>query len=128
MMNTSRPSIVTGAAVLLLLLSLFNLSTPFQSVAIKPPLPVIIWALVAGVFGLIAVVGLWTMQRWSWRLSVILSAVSVLVAVPGIFVAPDVVGKSVSVGLIVLYGLVLVLGVLPATRQAFAEVRTRVAA
>jgi len=126
-MNMSRPAIITTAAVLLLLLSLFSLSTPIQPASIQPPLPVIIWALVVGVAGLVAVVGLWGLKRWSWLMTVILAAVSSLAAAPGIFAAPDVVGKSVSVALVFLYNLVLVLVVLPAARQAFVPARARVA-
>ena len=126
-MNTSRPTVVTTAAVLLLLLSLFSLSTPIQPASIQPPLPVIIWALVVGVAGLVAVVGLWGLKRWSWLMTVILAAVSSLAAAPGIFAAPDVVGKSISVALIVLYALVFVLVMLRATRQTFAPARASVA-
>lgn len=128
MMNTSRPGIVTSAMIVLLLLSLFNLSGFFQPDDIKPPLPVLIWALVAGVAGLIAAAGLWSVKPWGRLLTIVLSAVSAVSAVPGIFLAPNLAGKSVSVALIVLYGLVLVLAVLPATRQAFATDRTRFAA
>ena len=127
-MNTSRPVTVTLAIVLLTLLSLFSLSTPIQPASIQPPLPVIIWAMVVGVAGLVAVVGLWGLKHWSWLMTGILAAVSSLAAAPGIFAAPDVAGKSISVALIVLYALVFVLVMLPATRAAFAGERARVAA
>ena len=126
-MSTPRPASVIIATVLLLLLSLFNMSAFVQPDAIRPPLPVLIWALVAGIVGLIAAVGLSSMKHWGWLVTVIVSAVSTVAAVPGIVLAPNAVGKSVSVGLIVGYGLVLVLTVLPATRAAFAAARAHLA-
>jgi hypothetical protein len=119
-MTNTRPAVVTSAAVLLLLLSLFNLSAPFQPDAIKPPLPIIIWASVAGIVGLIAAVGLWNTKQWGWLVTVILSVLEILGTVSGIFLAPTVGGKAISVGLIVGYGLVLVLVTLPTTRKALA--------
>jgi hypothetical protein len=119
-MTTSRPAIGAGSAVLLLVLSLFNLSTPVQPASTQPPLPVIIYAVGAGVVGLVAVAGVWSRKRWGWLMTVILSAVSALVAAPGVFLAPTLVGKSVSVGLIVGYGMVLALTALRATRAALA--------
>jgi hypothetical protein len=51
-----------------------------------------------------------------------------LIAIPGIFLAPTLIGKSVSVGLIISYGLTFVLLLLPAARAAFAAQRAGVAA
>lgn len=119
--NTRRPANGASASVLLILLSLFNLSASFQPDAIKSPLPIIIWASLSGIIGLIAAVGLWSGKRWGWLVTVIFSPLSMLSAIPGIFLAPSVAGKAISVGLIVGYGLVLVLVTLPATRKAFAS-------
>jgi hypothetical protein len=127
-MTTARPAVVTSAAILLLLLSLFSLSAPFQPADIQPPLPVQIWAVVAGVVGLIGLVGLWGMKRWGWLLTVILSAASALLAIPGIFLPPTLTGKAISVGIIVGYGLTFALLLLPAARAAFAVKGARVAA
>jgi hypothetical protein len=119
-MNTRRPANVTTASALLLLLSLFNLSASFQPDAIKPPPPIIIFASVTGIVGLIAVVGLWNTKRWGWLVTVILAVFNTLGPISGIFLAPTVVGKAISVGLIVGYGLALILVTLPTTRKAFA--------
>jgi hypothetical protein len=127
-MTTVRPAVVTSASVLLLLLSLFSLSAPFQPTAIQPPLPVQIWAVVAGVAGLIGLVGLWSMKRWGWLLTVILAAASALLTIPGLFLPPTLTGKAISVGLIVGYGLVFALLLLPSARSAFAAQRAGVAA
>jgi uncharacterized membrane protein (DUF2068 family) len=127
-MTTARPAIVTSATVLLLLLSLFNLSVLFQPADLQPPLPVQVWAVAAGVVGLIGLVGLWGMKRWGRFLSLLLSALSMLLAVPGIFLAPTLFGKAVSVGLIIGYGLTLSLLLLPVARAAFASQRAGAAA
>ena len=120
-MNTRRPANVTTASILLILLSLFNLSASFQPDVIKPPLPIIIWALVVGIIGLIAALGLWSTKRWGWLVTVILSVFNALGTISGIFLAPTVASKAISVGFIVGYGLVLIVVTPPTTRKAFAS-------
>jgi uncharacterized membrane protein (DUF2068 family) len=127
-MNIQRPATVTSATVLLLLLSLFSLSAALLPDAIKPPPFIIYVALVLGVCGLMAGVGLWKLKRWGLLLTIIISAVGSLSAAPGLFAAPSVAGKLISLGLVVLYALVVVLVVLPAARKAFAAERVQVAA
>ncbi len=117
-MNTKRPLTLILALVLLALLSLFGLITPFQP---GPPLVIALYAfIVGGVGGLIAVFGLWKLQRWGLLLTIIIASLSILVAVPGLWLAPSTSGKAVSVGIIVFNVLVLVLVALPATRKAYA--------
>jgi hypothetical protein len=67
------------------------------------------------------------MKRWGWFLGLIISAPSMLIAIPGIFLAPTLTGKSVSVGLIVGYGLIFALLLPPAARAAFAAKEARLA-
>jgi uncharacterized membrane protein (DUF2068 family) len=127
-MNTPRPLTVTIAIVLLILLSVFGLIAPFLPVANKPPLIILVSGFILGAGGLIAVFGLWMLKRWGLRLSSVISALRILAAVPGLFLAPGVAGKVLTVGLIVSNALVLVLVTLPATRKAVAAERVRVAA
>jgi uncharacterized membrane protein (DUF2068 family) len=127
-MNIQRPVTVIFAIVLLTLLSLFSLTAGVLPEAIKPPPFIIYTALVLGIGGLIAVVGLWKLKRWGLLLTIIVSAVSSLSAAPGLFAAPSVAGKLISLGLVVFYALVVVLVVLPASRKAFAAERIQVAA
>ena len=125
-MNTRRPLTLILAIVLLALLSLFGLYTPFGPNG--PPLVIVLYAfIVGGVGSLIAVFGLWKLKRWGLLLTIIIASLSILVAVPGLWLAPSTSGKAVSVGLIVFYVLVLVLVALPATRKAFAAARAPVA-
>ena len=55
-MKTSRPAALTTSALLLGLVSLLSLATPFLG---GVPLSVIVLAVVAGFMGLVAVYGLW---------------------------------------------------------------------
>ncbi len=124
-MNTKRPLTLILAIVLLALLSLFGLITPFRP---GPPLVIVLYAfIVGGVGGLIAAFGLWKLQRWGLLLTIIIASLSILVSVPGLWLAPSTSGKAVSVGIIVFNALVLVLVVLPATRKAVAAARAPVA-
>jgi uncharacterized membrane protein (DUF2068 family) len=128
-MHTNRPASVTSAAVLLMLLCVYSLTAPFLPVDNKPPLMIIVYQfLVGGIGSLLAVFGLWRLKRWGLRLAILLSAVSILTTMPGLFLAPSLVGKAITVGLIVVNALVLVLVTLPVTRKAVAAERVRVAA
>jgi len=123
-MNTNRPLTATIAIVLLLLMSVTGLILPLLSlfVSLTNPPPLIVRVdqiLVMGVGGLIAVFGLWKLKRWGLVLTSIIAALSLLVAVYGLLVAPTE-GKWPPGVLGVLNALVLVLVALPATRRAYA--------
>ena len=122
-MNTPRPITLTIASVLLLLVSLFNLPAPFTS---GPPAPLSYIILGLGVCGMPAVVGLWKLKPWGVRLSSILAVLAILPTIPGLIFAP-LVGQVVSALVFVVYALVLVLVMVPATRKAVAVARTPVA-
>ncbi|GEM_PF-1525060 len=122
-MNTPRPTTVTIASVLLLLVSLFDLPTPWIN---GPPPPFSYIILGLGVCGLTAVFGLWKLKPWGMWLSIILAVVALIPAILGLIGAP-LVGKVVSALVFVVYALVLVLVMLPATRKAVTAARTPVA-
>jgi hypothetical protein len=125
-MNT-RPLTLLVAIVLLILLSVFGLITPFAPN--PPPLVIQLYGfIVMGVGGLLAVVGSWLRKRWGLWLTIGISALSILLNVAGLVVAPNTVGKVISAVLLVAYALVLVLVTRPAARQAFASARARAAA
>jgi peptidoglycan/LPS O-acetylase OafA/YrhL len=126
-MNTKRPLTVSIAIVLLILLSVFGLITPFGSN--DPSLFLALYAFIAmGVGGLLAVFGLWKLKRWGLLLTIIIASLSILVAGPGIWFASSTSEKAISGGVAVFYVLVLVLVALPATRKAVAAKRVRAAA
>ena len=125
-MNTQRPATVTIATVLLTLLGLLDLTAPFVANAIKLPTIAIYPILVVGVGDLVAAFGLWKMKRWGLLLAIIVSALTILAAAPGPFIATNIGGRVLTLVLIVSYALVLVLVALPATRKAFASARVHV--
>ena len=65
------------------------------------------------------------MKQWGLRLSSILAVLSLLATLPGLIFAP-LVGQVVSALFAVVYALMLVLMVLPATRKAVTAARTPV--
>ncbi|MDQ6694203.1 MAG: hypothetical protein M3014_07250 [Chloroflexota bacterium] len=117
-MNIRRPLTLILAILLLVLLGLFGLITPFRPD--QPPPPVVIFAFTGGVVALIAVVGLWMLRRWGLWLAIIVQVLTLLVAVPGLWLAPSTEGKLVSVVIIPVNALVLLLLALPATHKAVA--------
>ena len=120
-MSTRRPLTVTIAIVLLTLLSVFGLTNPWHRG--QAPTIIVALGLVVGACGLIAVVGLWKLKRWGLWLTIILSALALLTTVPGLLFGPTL-GKVVSVVLAILFALVLVLVVLPASRKPFVSQRS----
>jgi hypothetical protein len=123
-MNTPRPTTVTGASVLLLLVSLFDLTAPVTPNG--PPAPLSYISLGLGVCGLAAVFGLWKLKSWGVLLTSILAVLALLAIVPSLLIAP-MVGRVASALLGLFYALTLVLVVLPATRKAVTAARTLVA-
>ena len=123
-MNTPRPATVTIASVLLLLVSLFNLTTLFAPMGPPPPLSYFILGL--GVCGLLVVFGLWTMKPWGMLLATILAVLALIPPILGLISAP-LAGKVISLIVAIVYALVLALVLLPATRKAVAAARTPVA-
>src|SRR6266852_2009133 len=84
-MKTSRPGVLTIAAILLGLISLLSLATPLLA---GPPLPVKVLAVVTGLIGLLAAYGLWQAKRWGMIVAIIVSALNALSAAPGLLAMP----------------------------------------
>jgi hypothetical protein len=116
-MKTSRPGVLTTAALLLGLVSLLSLATPLLG---GVPLPVIVLSIVVGVIGLVAVYGLWNAKRWGMIVAIIVSALNALSAAPGLVVQPNL-PATISAGVTVaISALIIVLTVLPPARAAYA--------
>src|SRR5215208_3753762 len=89
----SRPQAVTVAAVLLVLLSLFNFPWPWLLLfpgAESPPAFVIYTGFVLGIVGLVVAVGLWMMKAWSYRATIGVCVLNLLSGAPGVFLGPTV--------------------------------------
>jgi uncharacterized membrane protein (DUF2068 family) len=113
----SRPLPVTVAAVLMVLIGLSGLPGPFLLKSDAVPAVVLYGGIVLGVVGLIASVGLWLLKRWSLWLTVVVSALNLLLAAPGIPFAPG--GLKVFAAVTVLVSaVIIVLVVRPVSRRA----------
>jgi uncharacterized membrane protein (DUF2068 family) len=115
-MKTSRPGVLTAAALLLGLISLLSVATLLLA---GPPLPVKVFAVMMGLIALLAAYGLWKAKRWAMIVAIIVSALNALSAAPGLGQPdlPSLIGAGVTV---VLSVLIIVLTVLPPARAAYA--------
>jgi len=114
-----RPLPVTAAAVLLALISLAGLPGPLLPGSEVVPAVVLYSGIVLGVAGLIAAVGLWLLKRWSFWLTIVVSALNLLSAAPGIAFAPGAVKIVAAVGVLV-SAVIIVLVLRSVSRRALA--------
>ena len=120
----SRPLAVTAAAILLVLLSLFDFPWPYELLfpgAEEPPAFILYSGYVVGVVGLVAAVGLWMLQKWSYWATIVVCALNFLLGAPGVVFAPGAALKALIAVLEVVAILIIVLVVLPDSRQALAD-------
>jgi hypothetical protein len=120
---STRPLPVTIAAILLVLLSLFDFPWPYQllfPMAEAPPAFVLYSGYVLGIVGLVVAIGLWTLQKWSLWATIVVCVLNFLAGAPGVLFAPGAALKAViAVGEVVAV-LIIVLVVLPTSRRALA--------
>src|SRR5215216_5379929 len=116
----SRPQAVTVAAVLLVLLSLFNFPWPWLLFpgAESPPAFVIYTGFVLGIVGLVVAVGLWMMKAWSYRATIGVCVLNLLSGAPGVFLGPTVGIRVLSAVLEVVALLIIVLIVRSSSQRA----------
>ena|SRR5215210_363439 len=115
----ARPLPVTVAAVIQALFSVLNLLFPLLPTEGIPA--VVVYGSVAlGVVGLGASAGLWLLRRWSIWLTIVVSVLNILAAVPGITEAPNAAWQVAATLGVLGFALVIVLVVLPTSRRAFA--------
>ena len=114
-MSIQRPPTVTVVAILLALLSAQSLLSPlFQTEGI--PTFVIYEGVALGAFGLFAAYWLWMLKRGGVALTIIASALSILLSAPGMFFAPTP-ALQISIGVeVTIFALVIVLVALPLSR------------
>ena len=128
MNNTRRPPAVTVAVVLLALLSVVNMVPPSlmasPAEAAEVPAFVAYLGVILGIVGLVAAYGLWALKRWGVWLTIVLSAVNILLTVPPLLFGPTVALQVMSIVSGVAFALVIVLVLLPASRRAY-TVHTR---
>jgi hypothetical protein len=118
----SRPPTVTVAAILLVLLSLFDFPWPYMLFfpgAVEPPAFIIYSGYVVGIAGIVVAIGLWMMQKWSYWATIVVCVFNFLSGAPGVVFAPGALKAVIVVGEIVAV-LIIVLVVLPSSRGALA--------
>ena len=118
-----RPPSLSVAAILLVLLSLFNFPWPYEILfpgVEEPPAFVIYSGYVVGVLGLVVTVGLWMLKAWSYWATIVVCVLNLLSGAPGVLMAPGAALKAViAVGEVVAV-LIIVLVMLPDSRRALA--------
>jgi hypothetical protein len=118
----SRPSTVTVAAILLVLLSLFDFPWLYRLLfpgAVEPPAFIIYVGYVLGIVGIVVAIGLWMMQKWSLWATIVVCVLNFLSGAPGVLMAPGALKGVIVVGEVVAV-LIIVLVVLPSSRGALA--------
>jgi hypothetical protein len=118
----SRPPTVTVAAILLVLLSLFDFPWPYMLFfpgAVEPPAFIIYSGYVVGIAGIVVAIGLWMMQKWSYWATIVVCVLNFLSGAPGVVFAPGALKAVIVVGEVVAV-LIIVLVVLPSSRGALA--------
>ena len=96
---SSRPLPVTVAAILLVLLSLFNFPWVYELFfpgAEGPPAALLYSGYVVGVVGLVAAVGLWMLKPWSYWTTIVVCALNFLLGAPGVVFAAGAALKALS--------------------------------
>ena len=117
----SGPQAVTVAAVLLVLLSLFNFPWPWLLLfpgAESPPAFVIYTGFVLGIVGLVVAVGLWMMKAWSYLATNMVCVLNLFSGAPGVVFGPTDGVRVLNAVLEVVALLIIVLLILPSSRRA----------
>jgi hypothetical protein len=116
----SRPLPVTIAAVIQVLFSLLSLPGPLLPGSEGVPAVVLYSGILLGVAGLVASAGLWILKKWGLWLTIIVNALGALSAAPGVVAAPNAVLQASALVGVLISALIIVLVVLPSSRQALA--------
>ena len=121
-----RPLALSVAAILLVLLCLFDFPWPYEILfpgvdPSGPPAFILYSGYVVGVVGLVAAVGLWMLKPWSYWTTIVVCALNFLLGAPGVVFAPGAALKAVIAVTEVVAVLIIVLVVLPDSRRALAD-------
>ena len=120
----TRPLPVAVAAILLVLLSLFDFPWPYEILfpgAEEPPAFVIYSGYMVGIVGLVVTVGLWMLKPWSYWATIVVCILNFLSGAPGVLMAPGAALKAVIAVGEIMAVLIIVLVMLPDSRRALAS-------
>jgi len=115
---------VTVAAILLVLLSLFDSPWPYELLfpgVEAPPAFLNYLGYVVGLVCIVAAVGLWMLKPWSYWTTIVVSALNFLLGAPGVIFAPGATLKALIAVTEVVAILIIVLVVRPDSRRALAD-------
>lgn len=124
-MNTQRPTTLIIACTLIVfdqissLLKMLLGGMPAGAEQIPPF--VLILSVVLGLISFVAAYGLWTMRRWGMILTVVLMALNILSAAPGLAFAPTRELWTLALTGILTCLAIIVLVLLPTSRQAYSR-------
>src|SRR5215211_7014246 len=116
-----RPLSVTVAAILLVLLSLFDFPWPYEFLfpgAEEPPAFILYSGYVVGIAGLVAAIGLWMLKKWSYWATIVVCVLNFLLGAPGVVFAPGAALRALIAVTEVVAVLIIVLVVRPDSRRA----------
>jgi len=116
-----RPLALSVAAILLVLLSLFDFPWPYELLfpgAEEPPEFILYSGYVVGIVGLVAAAGLWMLQKWSYWTTIVVCVLNFLFGLPGLLFAPGAALKALIAVTEVVALLIIVLVGLPDSRRA----------
>lgn len=120
-MNTQRPTAMSVAAALFALFNVLSVATAFiPAFSNGVPGVVVYGTAVLGLVGLVAAYGLWTLKKWGVWVTIVLSLLNALAAVPGIAFAPTTLLFVSAIVGVVGYALIIVLVMMPTSRRAYA--------
>jgi hypothetical protein len=117
-MNT-RPKTYTIAAILWFLNSAIGVvtsipqlaqgATAFNQTTPGPPYVVVLIGTLVAAMGLVSAYGVWRNQKWGVVLTIILSVINGLLALPGVVLAPTLGIKLFALSGVVLHGIIIAL-------------------
>src|SRR5215204_7585594 len=116
-----RPLPVSVAAILLVLLSLFDFGWPYEILfpgAEEPPAFILYSGYVVGIAGLVAAIGLWMLKKWSYWATIVVCVLNFLSGLPGLLFAPGAALKALIAVTEIVAVLIIVLVVRPDSRRA----------
>lgn len=120
-MNTRPQPSVTFALIVLVLLGVGHLFVPFAPDADKIPSVVVYGDVVLGVVSLVAAYGLFKLTRWGRILTLIVAALNVLSAAPGVVSAPNLELRVVTAMYVVLSLVIIALVARPSELKPSAQ-------